>query len=221
MGEASLSSPIFIKGYRFTRHVKLVAPKIQQPNRLELSNQRFGRLIVLEDLGIERVGSTTYRYWGCVCDCGNKVAVRGTPLVKGITKSCGCLHREVSGQQATRRNRKEFGRDAWFQVYNSYRSSANRRGYEWNLSEEDFLKVVVSPCLYCGVALENTRTGRKDGAVFRYTGLDRIDNTLGYITTNLAPCCTKCNLAKRDMTTSEFCSLIVDIHVHQSTRTLF
>src|SRR5208282_2915429 len=64
------------------------------PNRLlQLSGQRFGRLLVLE-LGKER-GRTGASYWLCQCDCGKETFVRGSDLKSGVTKSCGCLKKEA------------------------------------------------------------------------------------------------------------------------------
>lgn len=45
---------------------------------------RFGRLVAF--------GYDTKAYkWFCMCDCGKTVAVRGTSLNRGMTRSCGCL----------------------------------------------------------------------------------------------------------------------------------
>ena len=53
----------------------------------DLSNQRFGKLVA-----IERTGSRNRRaLWMCICDCGNRKEVSSSHLVRGQTKSCGCL----------------------------------------------------------------------------------------------------------------------------------
>jgi hypothetical protein len=51
--------------------------------------QRFGRLVT-----IERVAGSEKRRWRVRCDCGNERAVEASPLVAGITQSCGCLAKE-------------------------------------------------------------------------------------------------------------------------------
>lgn len=43
---------------------------------------------------IKRVGSKDKRtWWECQCECGKVKIVLGTEVVKGRTKSCGCLMR--------------------------------------------------------------------------------------------------------------------------------
>lgn len=59
---------------------------------IDLSGQRFGRLIVL-NRGIAK-GKSKEAWWHCLCDCGQEVDVRGHSLRKGETQSCGCLHKE-------------------------------------------------------------------------------------------------------------------------------
>jgi hypothetical protein len=56
---------------------------------IDISNQRFGRLIVVEKLA-------TPRKWLCICDCGVETHVTGPNLRNGSVASCGCLLREWS-----------------------------------------------------------------------------------------------------------------------------
>lgn len=39
-----------------------------------------------------------HRRWLCRCECGGLVVVWGSNLRRGITRSCGCLRREVTGR---------------------------------------------------------------------------------------------------------------------------
>ena len=57
---------------------------------IDLTGQRFSRLVVLERL--DKRGNEWY--WKCQCDCGNICEVRGVSLRSGSTKSCGCLKKE-------------------------------------------------------------------------------------------------------------------------------
>lgn len=65
-------------------------------NRNDLTNQRFGRLVVKEYVG--RVNNNTM--WKCICDCGNEVVVNAYSLRNGKTRSCGCLNTEVRSSTA-------------------------------------------------------------------------------------------------------------------------
>lgn len=55
--------------------------------KLELTGQRFGKLIVLAPA--ENVGSRTA--WLCRCDCGQETVVKTQRLRNGRTVSCGCV----------------------------------------------------------------------------------------------------------------------------------
>lgn len=46
---------------------------------------RFGRLVLLERFGGERV------VWRCRCDCGRETLARADKLQQGRKQSCGCL----------------------------------------------------------------------------------------------------------------------------------
>lgn len=54
--------------------------------KLELTGQRYGRLVVLRQA--ENIGKRTA--WLCRCDCGIEVVVRTDRLRSGHTTSCGC-----------------------------------------------------------------------------------------------------------------------------------
>lgn len=60
---------------------------------LDLSGKRFGRLVAIEPTK-ERVNTSVI--WKCVCDCGNTKKVISSDLIRGLTRSCGCLLKEKS-----------------------------------------------------------------------------------------------------------------------------
>jgi hypothetical protein len=55
--------------------------------KIDITGQRFGRLVVIEDAGRTKVGRVI---WFCRCDCGGRTTVEGVLLRNGNTKSCGC-----------------------------------------------------------------------------------------------------------------------------------
>lgn len=55
---------------------------------IDLTGQRFGRLTVIERDGWSSAWQTM---WLCRCDCGNITRVERGNLVRGRTRSCGCL----------------------------------------------------------------------------------------------------------------------------------
>lgn len=63
-----------------------------------LTGERFGRLLVLEEVEPQQRKDrwTVKKRWKCQCDCGNITYVIHEQLVSGGTKSCGCLQRESS-----------------------------------------------------------------------------------------------------------------------------
>lgn len=59
--------------------------------RKDLTGQRFGRLVVIEEEG--RIDGRCL--WTCKCDCGAITKVRSGNLLSGGTKSCGCLRKDA------------------------------------------------------------------------------------------------------------------------------
>lgn len=58
------------------------------PRLIDLTGQRFGRLVVVGRDGSDKTGHVT---WLCKCDCGKQILVCGRELRNGDSKSCGCL----------------------------------------------------------------------------------------------------------------------------------
>lgn len=58
---------------------------------IDLTGQRFGKLIVLEKSGTNKYGSAV---WKCKCDCGNFAEVTTALLRNGSVSSCGCLAKQ-------------------------------------------------------------------------------------------------------------------------------
>lgn len=65
---------------------------------LDLTGQKFGLLIVIEQAGKDEWGKIT---WRCRCQCGNERIAPGNALKRGRVRSCGCK-RELHGMTGSR-----------------------------------------------------------------------------------------------------------------------
>ena len=61
---------------------------------IDLTGQKFGRLLVLkkDNTRITKSGS----YWICQCECGTIKSIKSSSLRRGEIQSCGCLRNERS-----------------------------------------------------------------------------------------------------------------------------
>ena len=168
------------------------------PPLKDLTGQKVCRLTIVKRLPNEKIHGHWQVMWECVCDCGNKRVVPAHEINRGHAKSCGCLRHEGL-------NRKyEKGIAAFHQAYSSLKTGARIRGYELSISLEEFGSLVRQNCYYCGAPPQNIRKSSKGNGSFVYNGIDRIDNSRGYVSGNVVACCKKCNFAKRDMSQEEF-----------------
>ena len=59
---------------------------------IDLTGKRFGRLIVIRQIGVDK--RRREKTWLCQCDCGNTKETKTSYLTSGDTSSCGCYRRE-------------------------------------------------------------------------------------------------------------------------------
>jgi hypothetical protein len=83
--------------------------------------------------------------------------------------------------------------------FNQYKSTAKKRGIDFNITFDEFCTFWQKPCTYCGSEIETI-------------GLDRKDNNIGYTVDNIVPCCEFCNIMKRNHTYIEFLNQIEKIY---------
>ena len=134
-----------------------------------------------------------------MCDCGNIRTLHTGNLRSGNTKSCGCLSAEVKRAKRISLNHSEITA-----VIMGYKRHAARRGLLWELTREQAEELIKAPCIYCGVAWSNVKTTKNTIVPLRYNGIDRANNDVGYIYSNVVSCCKVCNKAKLDMSLEEF-----------------
>jgi hypothetical protein len=64
----------------------------------DIIGQKFNRLTAIELVGFDNGGRAKFLF---KCECGNTKRIIGYSVIKGITKSCGCLHKEKSKEANT------------------------------------------------------------------------------------------------------------------------
>jgi len=155
-------------------------------------------------------------YWFCDCECGTKnKIVHGTQMLHGKIKSCGCLLSEISSLRMQNYNeprKLESSLANLHALYSSYKNEAKRRNYNFAISLEDFKTLTKQNCYYCDIQPKQIYSIKKTNGSYAYNGIDRIDNSIGYILENCVPCCKICNRAKDVMSQEIFLDLIKRIY---------
>ena len=172
------------------------------PKLIDFTGRRFGKLIV-----VSRDGSTAWNHvlWKCRCDCGREKSYPACQLRDGKAKSCGCLFRF------------EEGVAAFNSTYATYVKRAKTLNLIFEITKDQFRIVSQKRCHYCGALPSNVMRRKHYNGAFTYNGMDRVNNDVGYVLTNVVPCCCQCNIAKCDYTREEFFEWINRVYAKQES----
>ena len=188
-----------IKEILYEQNIEL---RVSSKNK-DLSGQTRGILTIVRKTDAkDNKGSIKYL---CSCECGKEKLISSNDLNK--VKSCGCR-----SNQSLKESNRELITAKY--VFWDYQKNARRRGYTFELGINFFLKTIKKDCYYCGSSpsiIEEDRAERSDFKMHR-NGVDRKDNTIGYIESNCVPCCTKCNLIKGSVNHDEFINWIKTVY---------
>lgn len=180
---------------------------------IDLQGQRFGRLLITHKVSGP---SDKYIKWHAVCDCGKEKDVLSYNLLRGKTKSCGCLRRDMCVKRLTgvhSAQRMEFGQASLNVLFGQYQNAAKRRGLSFELNLSQFSLLTQKICYYCGAPPQQTIRRRRAHGHYIYNGIDRLDNSFGYALSNCVPCCGACNRMKLDVDHDDFLSKILQIYI--------
>lgn len=162
---------------------------------------RFGKLEVLDSFKDTKNRRTMFK---CVCDCGNIKNASARNLQRGSTTHCGCS-----------RNTSNLGLPDGVAALNAlistYKSNAKRKGYEFNLTDEDMIALFNGNCFFCGEPPTKIFKKKNIKSSYTYNGIDRIDSSKGYTIDNTNSCCTVCNYLKSNKTNEEFLNKVIEI----------
>lgn len=73
--------------------------------------------------------------------------------------------------------------------------AAKEREKTFTISFEEYQKIISEPCYYCD--------GKFGKQITTGSGLDRLNNSIGYEINNIRSCCWTCNKIKNDSLTTE------------------
>ena len=90
--------------------------------------------------------------------------------------------------------------------YNVYMRTANMKNLTFELSFDEYYEIVKKECYYCGEFSENKTIN----------GIDRKDQTKGYLLDNCVSCCKMCNMMKKSLNDKIFLQRIEHILLYNN-----
>jgi len=66
--------------------------KAKMEKRFNLTNKRFGHLLVVWRVPSKKIGTSSHSWWAVKCDCGYVFEQQGKALVSGRVRECGNCH---------------------------------------------------------------------------------------------------------------------------------
>jgi hypothetical protein len=143
------------------------------PPLIDLTDKNYERLTVLRLAYITRQGAS----WECLCSCGNTVVVMSSALLRGRTKSCGCLQRERTAQANTTHGHARVGHNTL--TYSSWRSMI-QRCEDTNCSTYKYYgEIGIAVCSRWRESFSNFLEDMGERPSAKYT-IHRKKNSLGY-----------------------------------------
>jgi len=85
-----------------------------------------------------------------------------------------------------------------------YKKNAKNKNLEFNISKNYFHTITKKNCEYCGSSPSSVRFTPNRKRRYTFNGIDRKDNSKGYINKNCIPCCKVCNYMKKNHTQEDF-----------------
>jgi hypothetical protein len=125
---------------------------------------------------------------GCCAKCN---LIKGSLDPETFIKRCQHISKNFGGGGNLN---KDIWSDSKSSTYNEYLQRAMKKELEFELTKEQFSKLVNDKCYYCNK--ENSDSHRN--------GIDRKNNNLGYIIDNCTSCCGQCNQMKAALSAEDY-----------------
>jgi hypothetical protein len=161
--------------------------------------KKFGKLTI-KSIESKNKNLQSLYYANCLCDCGKEHECLMTSLTKGLTRSCGCL-------------RKELTKEITSNLFASIKAGAKNRKIPFNLTRKEMFEIFIDQNRKCAISGLDIDFGIVDDKKTRTASLDRIDNTEGYYYENVQWVHKTFNFMRGRMSVNNFilaCQLVVD-----------
>lgn len=135
--------------------------------------------------------------------CGQKQEVNNFITERGADSlKCNECRSKLKLIDAKRRQKfRETGELTLNQKFNDIVKSARRRNKEFELTLNETIELIKQNCYYCD----------DPSASDNLCGLDRVDNDRGYLSDNVVPACTPCNIMKFKDNEKDFINRVIHI----------
>jgi len=154
--------------------------------------QKFGRLLVVNYSYVKAAKSV----FKCKCDCGNDFEVYAATLKSGLTKSCGCLKKEIA--------RGKGYEEISYQFFRRAQKSASERNIEFCITIEDIWEQYIEQRKKCYLSQVDICFFPDYNQPQKQTAsVDRLDNNLGYVKSNIVIVHKRINYIKGNMSINE------------------
>lgn len=186
------------------------------PRFQDLTGQVNEELTIIDYVNKPKSNGKAQWLWKCECKCGKIIYVR-TARLNGVEAKQNRCSKCQTPLNAKKRILPDYGaiRNG---LYLKYKTKSLDRGYEFNITFEEFDNMLQKNCYYCGEEPESHYSDLhilREKTPFKRNGIDRIDNTKGYIINNCVPCCTMCNYAKLHFSIEDFSKWLKRLYKYQ------
>lgn len=197
-------------------------------NRIDMTSKIYNSWRIIEIDTENCKGKIVY--WKAEClACNKNYSVHGPNVRLGLSKRClECGNKQGHDKQkGTVRTKRTSQETAHYYLYLDLRKRANKRGFEWNISENEVKNLILSSCEYCGLEPGSicnplkwhglSQRSQENSQITR-NGIDRVNPDKGYFTDNVVPCCKTCNTMKMALGLEAFLEHVHRIVEHQKSK---
>lgn len=146
---------------------------IKVKNVIDITGKKFGRWFV--------ESYSNGKYWNCICDCGSIKKVNGSHLRNGLSKSCGCLQKEINIKRLTKHGQAKEGKKS--SVHTTWQNMKKRCCDIKNAHYKNYGGRGIKVCERWLNSFENFYADMGDKPTKNHT-IERIDNDGNYEPSN-------------------------------------